>query len=582
MNNKIISIFLVLIFLISALPTTFAADRFYVIDSADIFVDVKDDGLLSINESYVYNFKGQYNGVYREIPLKEGESIENLYVYADGAYTKLEPTNEDGVVTLKVYLYADKELSEPISNKSVRIHYNYDMANVTKVYNDIGELQFKVVGENWDQRINDFNAHVRFPSNGEVQYWINPAGISLNQSWNNNVLNIHSNCVSPNDYIEIRAVIPLSDFSNPVNAKHINATAYDEIVEIQENYQDKVNFEKTVEFIIPIMLTLTLIYPVITYVKYGQEPKVKNKMEYLDEPPSDEDPMFVDAMFSTKSNVGSLSSNGIQAAIMEMINDGKIRLADKDIDEKTLKLVLPTNTTELKQYEQDIVDLLKQFEKDEIVDLSTIKDTLKDHNQSYDFYKNMHKIKDNYEEEIKPSIENYFIDGGSKRFKLYSIVLIIISISYLISLIYSKLNIPLIYYIISLALIVISIIMFSLPNRIGGRWTEEGINEFYKWKAFKRFLNDFTLIKECPPESISIWNKYLVYATALGNADAVKKAMDVLDIESYAYDNLYYYNQFGGPVFISHAFYAATSASGSGGGAGGIGGGSGGGGGGAF
>ena len=170
MNNKIISIFLVLIFLISALPTTFAADRFYVINSADVFVDVKDDGLLSINESYVYNFKGQYNGVYREIPLKEGESIENLYVYADGAYTKLEPTNEDGVVTLKVYLYADKELSEPISNKSVRIHYNYDMANVTKVYNDIGELQFKVVGENWDQRINDFNAHVRFPSNGEVEY----------------------------------------------------------------------------------------------------------------------------------------------------------------------------------------------------------------------------------------------------------------------------------------------------------------------------------------------------------------------------------------------------------------------------
>lgn len=582
MNNKIISIFLVLIFLISALPTTFAADRFYVIDSADIFVDVKDDGLLSINESYVYNFKGQYNGVYREIPLKEGELIENLYVYADGAYTKLEPTNEDGVVTLKVYLYADKELSEPISNKSVRIHYNYDMANVTKVYNDIGELQFKVVGENWDQRINDFNAHVRFPSNGEVEYWVNPAGISLNQSWDNNILNIHSNCVSPNDYIEVRAVIPLSDFSNPVNAKHINATAYDEIVEIQENYQEKVNFEKTVEFIIPIMLTLTLIYPVITYVKYGREPKVKNKMEYLDEPPSDEDPMFVDSMFSTKSNVGSLSSNGIQAAIMEMINDGKIRLADKDIDEKTLNLVLPTNTAELKQYEQDIVDLLKQFEKDGIVDLSTIKDTLKDHNQSYDFYKNMHKIKDNYEEEIKPSIENYFIDGGFKRFKLYSIVLIIISISYLISIIYSKLNIPLIYYIIPLALIVISIIMFSLPNRIGGRWTEEGINEFYKWKAFKRFLNDFTLIKECPPESISIWNKYLVYATALGNADAVKKAMDVLDIESYAYDNLYYYNQFGGPVFISHAFYAATSSSGSGGGAGGIGGGSGGGGGGAF
>ena len=119
MNNKILSIFLIFIFLLSTISAAFADDKSYDISSADIFVDVKDNGLLVVNESYVYDFTGQFNGVYREIPLKDGESIENLSVHADGAYTKLEQTNEDGLLKIKVYLYADEGLSEPISDKSV-------------------------------------------------------------------------------------------------------------------------------------------------------------------------------------------------------------------------------------------------------------------------------------------------------------------------------------------------------------------------------------------------------------------------------------------------------------------------------
>lgn len=582
MNNKILSIFLIFIFLLSTISAAFADDKSYDISSADIFVDVKDNGLLVVNESYVYDFTGQFNGVYREIPLKDGESIENLSVHADGAYTKLEQTNEDGLLKIKVYLYTDEGLSEPISDKSVKIYYNYDFVNVTKVYNDVGELQFKVLGDDWDQDIHNFNAKIQFPGDGKLEYWINPASISVNQSWDKNVLSISTDSISSDEYIEVRAIIPLADFSNPIYARHINENGYDKILEIQENYQNEVNFENTVDFVVPILLILTLIYPVAVYMKYGREPKVKNDLEYMHEPPSEENPVFVDAMFSTKSDVGKSTNNGIQAAIMEMIDDGQIKLVDKNVEKKTLKLILPTNIQALNHYERDIVNLLKPFEEDGVVDLKNIDNMLGTSFEKKEFSRKKEQIKkDYYKEDIEPIFENYFIDKGSMRLKFYSIFLIIASVFYLSYLLLSNLNINIIYYIISVMLIIISVVIFMLPNRIGGRWTEKGIEEFNEWKAFERFLNDFSLIKEHPPESIAIWNKYLVYATAFGNADAVKEAMGMLNVTDFDEDELYYYLALEGPIFMNNAFNVADASNASSG-AGSVGGGSGGGGGGAF
>ncbi len=99
---------------------------------------------------------------------------------------------------------------------------------------------------------------------------------------------------------------------------------------------------------------------------------------------------------------------------------------------------------------------------------------------------------------------------------------------------------------------------------------------------------DFSLIKEYPPESIAIWNKYLVYATALGIADKVRKSMEMtLPTDELARSDIYLFHYYGGYVILSSTLDAgmATATSGDSGGlggVGGVGGGSGGGGGGAF
>lgn len=581
MNKKVILILTVSIFLLSASPVAFADDVSYTIDLADIFLKVCDNGLLKVNESYTYNIDGQINGVYREIPLKNNQSIENLEVYADGAYTKVEKTLEEGTLKIKVYLYSDEALQTPVSDKSVVIHYSYDFLNVVKLYEDIGELQYKIIGDDWDTDINNIHAHVEFPEDKKLEYWINPIDIKSSERWDKNTLDINGS-VDKGNYLEIRALIPLSEFSNSVYAQKINHDGYDEIVKIQKDYENRINFENNVSTIIAILLILSLIYPIFVYYKYGREPKVDFNQEYVHEPPCDENPMFVDAMFSNKNNIGKVTNNGIQAVIMEMIDDGQIELADKSVDNKSLKLILPKSIKGMDYYKQDIVNLFRPFEKNGVVDLNDIK-SLKGYEKKK-FGKTIAQIKKDYfREDILPYLKNYFNEEGSDRFLFYSICLIIASGVYMFFL--SYFGIPNItYFILDIILITIGFSIYKLTDGIGGSWTKKGMTEYKQWNAFKHFLNDFSLLSQHPPESIAIWNKYLVYATAFGDAKEVKKAMKTIESKDYIEDNdLFNYVDLDGAFLMALALDRVMDSNLSDmGDIGDIGGGSGGGGGGAF
>ena len=120
-----------------------------------------------------------------------------------------------------------------------------------------------------------------------------------------------------------------------------------------------------------------------------------------------------------------------------------------------------------------------------------------------------------------------------------------------------------------------------------GKWTAEG-REFYdKWTNFKKYLKDNSLIMEKPPESVQVWGKYIVYATALGCADkATENMRKYFETNQIAYDsfsdvNAVSFTYYGGLAIMQSSFNTLsrtdTSTSGIGrAGSGGFGGGGGG------
>ena len=146
--KKTFTVILLFLLLFSTLSAVTADDdRSYTITQAFINLTVEDNGLLHVDEKYDYSFDGKFNGVYRDIPLKAGESIDNIKVHVDGAYAKYEESDDNGYKHLKIYLYTDKAHTKGIRDCDVSVHISYDMKNVVTLFNDVGGLQYKLWGD---------------------------------------------------------------------------------------------------------------------------------------------------------------------------------------------------------------------------------------------------------------------------------------------------------------------------------------------------------------------------------------------------------------------------------------------------
>jgi len=65
----------------------------------------------------------------------------------------------------------------------------------------------------------------------------------------------------------------------------------------------------------------------------------------------------------------------------------------------------------------------------------------------------------------------------------------------------------------------VAAMLIYLAARSLSRRTPEAALEIRKWEAFRRFMTDFSAMKEAGPQLLHRWEHYLVYATALGVAD---------------------------------------------------------------
>ena len=78
MKTKIFIISLILMFLL--VPVSFADDGDYTLPEVIKDITVNDDGSTIISEDVTYDIEGHVNGVYRDIPLANDQSITNISV----------------------------------------------------------------------------------------------------------------------------------------------------------------------------------------------------------------------------------------------------------------------------------------------------------------------------------------------------------------------------------------------------------------------------------------------------------------------------------------------------------------------
>jgi len=134
-------------------------------------IHVEEDGSARVNEQITYIFTGQYQGVYRDIPVDyPGPSGSNYTLFIkvgpitdeSGNKFKVEKKTSGGFLHLKIYVPG-------ASNSTRTVNIEYDVANGTRFFEDHDEFYWNVTGNDSPVPIEAASAIIFFPPNSTGQ-----------------------------------------------------------------------------------------------------------------------------------------------------------------------------------------------------------------------------------------------------------------------------------------------------------------------------------------------------------------------------------------------------------------------------
>jgi uncharacterized membrane protein YgcG len=161
-------LFPVLAVLMSAAP---AWGRTYHVSKFNSNIHVQADGSADVTEQITFVFRGQFQGVYRDIPVEypgpRGTSYSlfirvNQITDENGLSLKFEKSRSRGFLKLKIYV--------PGASDSMRtVNIDYSVSNAAKFFEQYDEFYWNVTGNDWLVPIESASATLFFPSDATGQ-----------------------------------------------------------------------------------------------------------------------------------------------------------------------------------------------------------------------------------------------------------------------------------------------------------------------------------------------------------------------------------------------------------------------------
>ena len=534
MRKNTLRIFL--FFLISIV--SFAAN--YRIEKLDIEANLQKDGSMVVSEAVTYDID-EINGVYFDIDAKGYGGITSLQVFEDEghyennviSYREVDPVNyevteNDGVYRIKLY---SKNYNNVRTFKFV-----YTLPEAIKVYDDVAQLNRKMVGQDWQQGISTVRVTIELPVSKDYDnsnilvFGHGPLTGEVDKIENTVVYKLDD--YYPGDFLEAHILMEPEIFSEYNKSKIVHKDMKQELLDMEAKLADEANaerdkarrqpnkFRKLFENQGLMLGVLGSIWGVLMFYIYGiyrRRNRVKNSVgKYLRELPDDSSPALVGSFMTD-----SISGNEILATIVDLIRRKILRLETSE--EKSI-ITLVGNTEKLSAQERVIVDIyINDFGDGKSLDL-----------KSFGFFQKVPMSTARKFEKWKTIIQSEMnrkdlvfegFKGMGKNLFYKSLCGIILGIKFFGNILEKAMESKMF-----LIIIIMGVILFISLTK--ARYPRKELAEAKdKWQAFKNFLSDYSQLEEAKITSVHLWEQYFVYAVALGVSEKVvkayKKALDM-------------------------------------------------------
>ena len=555
-------LFLAIFLFFSCAISTRAARVNFDIENILIDAQIKENGDMDVTELLVLD--GVFNGYEREITYRNSrlEYHEPINYASDAIYNAKGITNmriKAGNITTKEVSYAilnnndflpltkvfydvdatngDYFESSIQDGRAYKMYYksdndtvafllSYTLEDAVVLHNDVGELYWTFIGAGFDDQIMDLQIRVTLPkedTSNNFRVWAHGDLTGNVEFLNQQTILATIKKVAPNTAIDVRLTFASSLLDSNLVTKKTNVSSLDQIIAVEEERALDANLQReqaaknlqTANILCLVYIVVLIAWWIYVYIRFDREYKSDFALKYNREFIDEYNVEVVDYLMNH-----SIGPNAMSASILNLIYKKNIvvnELPSQKKKQKNYEFTL-VNRNNVNDTEDVLLDFLfetvgkeNKFTAEELKKYAGGQKTFTNFQKSYTNWQNCAK---------KDGEKQKFYETNGLPI-VSSLFFFLIAFFIVFFIMYLKVDTVLTFIVIAL-----SIVYFIYALLIKKR-TKKGNEHYVRWKAFKNFLADFGRfdIKELP--AISLWERYLVYATVFGLADEVEKAMSV-------------------------------------------------------
>ncbi len=421
----------------------------------------------------------------------------------------------------EVYVTQDARVRER------RVRFAYRLDGVVDVYSDVVQWYWNILERAPDRPVVvGYRLRVTAPGpmaepfDAFVMRYANPEEPTVALSPDRRVLDVSFRRIAPDDGVEIRYLMDPTLFEERGSRAGLESLLRDQLRVVRDD--DRSRFWRALRShpawaLLPAAGVAYLVMGILgAYRRVGREPAVE-AMRYPFEPPRDVVPAAVATVMHQDVQATSLGPAWF-ATIMDLARRGFLRFEGEG---RRLVIHLedaPAGDT-LESFERAVLTYLRGAARSgrsgrRDPDSITIAE-LSSYGQS-----NAQRFLASFGRQVKAWAEGYY--GGpyltpeslaARNHWTLRSLLVGLAIGVVI---YATSGLAMALSIAAAAacLVLLVVAGITLPA-----WTPEMAREHAAWKGFKRTLTDYTRMKDAPPDFFMLWDRYYVYAAALGVAE---------------------------------------------------------------
>lgn len=489
--------------------------------------DIKYENDLLTENNYANN--SIYNASNLEMISVEAKKVEdvNFNIVTDTGFNSLTANQVSNEGYLESYLELGKsyKMYYQANNEKVAFRISYLLKDVVVLHQDVAELYWNFIGDEYPDPIEDLQIKVNLPeldNTDNFRVWAHGDLAGEINKYENKYLLATVNYLDAYSPVDIRTTFDISIVNRELIKKITNENALEEIIEVETERAEIANQErkemKIKYTIVSVLSTLWIVALIIAWIyiykKYDKELKKTFTAKYNREFIDDYNVEVIDYLLHK-----NITPNAMSASIMNLIYKKNIKVEEISSNKKKKEYIFHlVNEEGITPTEKYLIDFLftkvgsaNKFTTTELKKYAKGTQTCEKFSISYTTWKNKvmqdGKNQKFFEVQVKP--------------KVIGVIFFIVSI--LINVIASVMNVinPI------SVLIPFAGIIFMIYTLVFSKKTIKGNDHHARWMAFKNFLDDFGTfeIKDLP--EIILWERYMVYATIFGLAKKVSKTMNV-------------------------------------------------------